>query len=79
MQRWLSLPNTFSWLGVPTVPTLEVDHLNEAALISGRNPELEALEAAQKRGRNPEKPGVHDPVLQRALDLVTSIGIFQKR
>ena len=54
-------------------------HLNEAALISGRNPELEAMEAAQRRGRNPEKPGSHDPVLQRALDLVTSIGIFQKK
>jgi C-terminal processing protease CtpA/Prc len=54
-------------------------HLNEAALISGRNPELEAMEAAQKRGRNPEKPGIHDPVLQRALDVVTSIGIFQKK
>ncbi len=54
-------------------------HLNEAALISGRNPELEAMEAAQRRNRSPEKSGVHDAVLQRALDLVTSIGIFQKR
>jgi C-terminal processing protease CtpA/Prc len=54
-------------------------HLNEAALISGKNPELEAMEAAQHRSRNPEKTAVHDPVLQRALDLVTSIGIFQKR
>lgn len=54
-------------------------HLNEAALISGKNPELEAMEAAQRRSRNPEKTAVHDPVLQRALDLVTSIGIFQKR
>ena len=54
-------------------------HLNEAALISGKNPELEAMEAAQKRGRNLEKAGVHDPVLQRALDLVTSLAIFQKR
>ena len=53
-------------------------HLNEAALMSGRNPELEAMEAAQKR-KNPEKPSVHDSVLQRALDLITSIGIFQKR
>jgi len=55
-------------------------HLNEAALLSGRNPELEAMEA-QRRNRNPEKapPTIHDPVLQRALDLVTSIGIFQKR
>jgi hypothetical protein len=54
-------------------------HLNEAALMSGRNPELEAMEAAQRRSRTPEKPVVHDSVLQRALDLVTSIGIFQKR
>jgi hypothetical protein len=54
-------------------------HLNEAALISGKNPELEAMEAAQRRKTNPEKAGVHDPVLQRALDLVTSIGIFQKK
>ncbi len=53
-------------------------HLNEAALISGRNPELEAMEAAQRRNRSPEKNGVHDPVLQRALDAVTSIAIFQK-
>ncbi|MDP9004610.1 MAG: S41 family peptidase, partial [Verrucomicrobiota bacterium] len=50
-------------------------HLNEAALMAGRNPELEAMEA-QRRNRNPEKalPAIHDPVLQRALDLVTSIG-----
>jgi hypothetical protein len=54
-------------------------HLNEAALISGRNPELEAMEAAQRRNRNPEKSGVHDAVLQRALDLVTSIGILEKK
>jgi hypothetical protein len=54
-------------------------HLNEAALISGRNPELEAMEAAQKKNKNPEKSGVHDAVLQRALDAVTSITIFQKK
>ena len=54
-------------------------HLNEAALISGKNPELEAMEAAQRRKTNVEKGGVHDAVLQRALDLVTSIGIFQKK
>ena len=54
-------------------------HLNEAALMSGKNPELEAMEAAQRRKTNPEKSNVHDSVLQRALDLVTSIGIFQKK
>jgi len=54
-------------------------HLNEAALISGRNPELEAMEAAQRKNKNPEKSVVHDAVLQRALDAVTSITIFQKK
>ncbi len=54
-------------------------HLNEAALISGRNPELEAMEAAQRRKTAVEKGGVHDSVLQRALDLVTSIEILQKK
>ncbi len=63
----------------PFVVENERPHMNEAALLSGKNPELEAMEAAQKRGANPEKASVHDPVVQRALDLVTSIGIFQNR
>jgi hypothetical protein len=63
----------------PFVVENERPHLNEAALISGRNPEIDAMEAAQRRGRGPEKATVRDPVLQRALDLVTSITIFQKR
>jgi len=63
----------------PFVVENERPHLNEAALISGKNPELEAMEAAQRRGRGPEKTTVRDPVLQRALDLVTSIAVFQKR
>src|SRR5205085_3997305 len=60
----------------PFVVENERPHLNEAALISGKNPELEAMEAAQRRGGGPEKATVRDPVLQRALDLVTTIGIF---
>jgi hypothetical protein len=63
----------------PFVVENERPHLNEAALISGKNPELEAMEAAQRRGRGPEKTTVRDPVLQRALDLVSTITIFQKR
>jgi Peptidase family S41 len=55
-------------------------HMNEAALLAGTNPELEAVEAAQqRRGRPPEKPPAHDPVLQRALDVITSLEIYQKR
>jgi C-terminal processing protease CtpA/Prc len=63
----------------PFVTEASRPHLNEAALISGKNPELEAMEAAQRRKTAAEKGGVHDPVLQRALDLVTSIGVFQKK
>src|SRR5438552_3104134 len=55
-------------------------HMNEAALLAGTNPELEAAEAAQqRRGHAPEKPPPHDPVLQRALDVVTSLEVYQKR
>jgi Peptidase family S41 len=55
-------------------------HMNEAALLAGTNPEVEAAEAAQqRRGRGPEKPPAHDPVLQRALDVVTSLEVYQKR
>ena len=55
-------------------------HMNEAALLAGTNPEVEAVEAAQqRRGHAPEKPPAHDPVLQRALDVVTSLEIYQKR
>lgn len=55
-------------------------HMNEAALLAGTNPEVEAAETAQqRRGRAPEKPPTHDPVLQRALDVVTSLEIYRKR
>jgi Peptidase family S41 len=55
-------------------------HMNEAALLAGTNPEVEAVEAAQqRRGRAPEKLPPHDPVLQRALDVITSLEVYQKR
>jgi Peptidase family S41 len=55
-------------------------HMSEAALLAGTNPELEAAEAAQqRRGRAPEKPAPHDTVLQRALDVMTSLEVYQKR
>ena len=55
-------------------------HMNEAALLAGTNPEVEAAEAAQqRRGRAPEKPPAYDPVLQRALDVITSLEVYQKR
>jgi C-terminal processing protease CtpA/Prc len=55
-------------------------HMSEAALLAGTNPEVEAAEAAQqRRGRAPEKPPPHDPVVQRALDVVTSLEVYQRR
>jgi carboxyl-terminal processing protease len=52
----------------------ERPHFNEAALIAGTNPEIEIRQ--QRRG--PEEGGVHDSVLQRAVDVITSLAIFQK-
>jgi len=64
----------------PFVYESERPHMNEAALIAGTNPELDAAEAAQRRReRAPEKAALHDVVLQRGLDLVTSLEVYQKR
>jgi len=55
-------------------------HLNEAALLAGTNPEIEAAQAAQQRRANGgEKPALHDAPLQRAVDLITSIDVYQKQ
>jgi len=63
----------------PFIYETERPHMSEAALLAGTNPELEAAEAAQqRRGRAPEKLPPHDPVLQRALDVVTSLEVYQK-
>jgi len=63
----------------PFIYETERPHMSEAALLAGTNPELEAAEAAQqRRGRAPEKQSSHDPVLQRALDVVTSLEVYQK-
>jgi hypothetical protein len=61
----------------PFVYDPEHPHLNEAALLAGTNPELDP--DAQRRGRGREKVAAHDSVLQRALDLITSIQILQRR
>jgi hypothetical protein len=63
----------------PFVYETERPHLNEAALIAGTNPELDAAEAQRRAARGREKQPVRDPVVQRAIDLVTSLEIYQKR
>jgi hypothetical protein len=51
----------------------ERPHFNEAALIAGSNPELEV----RQQRRNPDE-NLHDSVLQRAVDVITSLAVFQK-
>jgi hypothetical protein len=51
--------------------------MNEAALVSGANPELDAAQAAQK-ARAEKKPILRDAVLQRAVDFVTTLALYQK-
>lgn len=53
-------------------------HLNEAALLNGTNPEIEAMQDRQQRRARGEKPAPHDPVVQRAVDVITSIDVYAK-
>jgi len=53
----------------------DLPHLNEAALVAGSNPEVDELEA-EASGKRPEE-GLIDRQLEQALDLVTSIGVFE--
>ncbi|MGB9276796.1 MAG: S41 family peptidase [Terrimicrobiaceae bacterium] len=49
--------------------------MNEASLVANLNPEIEAMQVAQRdRGRAPQ---VRDTVLQRAVDLVTAINFYK--
>jgi len=55
----------------------ERPHLNEAALIAGTNPELD-IPDAQRRMKSRSAQSLRDSVLQRAIDIVTSLEIYQK-
>ena len=58
----------------------ERPHFNEAALLAGTNPEIDVTDSAQDRGaRSAAKTNLRDPVVQRAVDLVTSLAVYQKR
>jgi hypothetical protein len=60
----------------PFIYETERPHLNEAALLAGTNPEIDIPDAQR---RNRAKQPARDSVLQRALDVVTSLEIYQKR
>ena len=51
---------------------------NEAALVAGIDPELDEALALQKRGGESDPRPISDPALQRAVDLVTTITIFER-
>ncbi len=48
-------------------------HINEAALVSGVNPEFEAMQEAQRRRKNPVELTPRDILLQRAVDLIVTL------
>ena len=53
--------------------------MNEAALVAGTNPELDAIQALQKAKGEKPKPPLRDAVLQRAVDFITTIAIYEKK
>jgi hypothetical protein len=61
----------------PLITETERVRMNEAALVAGTNPELEAARIAAARGKKPEPP-LRDAVLQRALDAITTISLFEQ-
>jgi hypothetical protein len=60
----------------PLVVETERPRLNEASLVAGQNPELDAARARQ--GKLPV-PVLRDTALQRALDSITTITLFEKK
>jgi hypothetical protein len=54
----------------------ERPHTNEAALVAGKNPDLDAYEADHGGGRS-KRQHVKDIILQRAIDFLTAISIFR--
>ena len=57
----------------------ERPRMNEAALVAGTNPEVDAIEAAQHAKAVKGKTPLRDVVLQRAVDFITTVGLYGKK
>jgi len=57
----------------------ERPRLNEAALVAGTNPELDAAQLAQKNRAERAAAPVRDVALQRAVDFITTISIYERK
>jgi hypothetical protein len=57
----------------------ERPRMNEAALVAGTNPELDAIQATQKTKGEKPKTSLRDAVLQRAVDFITSVAIYERK
>jgi hypothetical protein len=55
----------------------ERPHTNEAALVAGKSPDIDAYEADQTAGGNRDRVKPKDTVIQRALDVLTAISIYR--
>ena len=62
----------------PLIEEMERAKMNEAALVARRNPELDALQAAQARKGERQDAPLRDVVLQRAVDFITTITLYQR-
>jgi hypothetical protein len=56
----------------------ERSRMNEAALVAGTNPEFDAAQTAQKNHGEKSQP-LRDVVLQRAVDFITTIAIYERK
>jgi hypothetical protein len=48
-------------------------------LVAGTNPEIEAYQATQQAKAHKNAPVLRDVLLQRALDLVATLRVYEKK
>jgi hypothetical protein len=69
------LGETDTQSSVPFITDEPRQHLNEAALVAGTNPELDVYEAQQSGQLPPVKP--KDVMLQRAVDFLITVNLYK--